>query len=611
MFFDNKCISHQAFLCSQGTGRKMPKIPPSRKCPQKLPPQQNFAQQAHQAGMVPQLQQLNQFPHANQDGQFVQHVHVQQNAQIQAQNFPNVRNDGQAFMDGMVDGTKMYTKEQFNSEFTPDPTSYRLKQRRKAIRKPSLERQGGFEQVDENYASEQRRKTVMDATNHVVPGMAPQGNLTNKQPPLGPMQQAPYLSNAVSNEAGKPAGSGFNHGQFQPFSGHLNVSTEDPMRQDSFESFSNSAVPELEMDNTEVYYHHFADQSGKKENAESASMSNFQGAQATSQPCQAQAPGQPSCQSQQAELQPHQQQHPHRLQSQDTLSSDIVNLNYDNGNDWVSEDYLDQQFEENWSRRQAQFEGDMPQGPSSAANHDSGPFNAMQNAALGNDFMGGEMPEFWNNTAQQQQHQKNDFTNSGQKVDNMGNFYANLVEETNANGGEFTAPSIVISGSELNDRPAKESHLTKQTDGSTVPMEEEKPVDNLGMIFSDANGTGSNATKHIFGDEPNQFGGAPQHAQSGSEFSGSSMFGQTGTIEVDGQLGGVCKPETKSVKFSEEVDKKSPPHLTLGDSFFGSDAPLVVQTNTEGMSRARVRWINAFNKITSHLSEVCFLSYRW
>lgn len=412
-------------------------------------------------------------------------------------------------------------------------------------------------------------------------------------------QQAPYMQSNVNNA--------FHSGFQPPFAGQLNaVSKDDQMRQDGFGNFANNnntAVPELELDNTGGFFHQQNLNGSQKKDGELSSTmgGNFQ---------------QPSSQQQQPSNTTKQLHG--RLQSQDTMSSDVANSNFDG--DWAnSEDYLDQQFEENWSRRQAQFESDMSKGPLDAPNVDSGPFNSMQNTANNNFKMGGEQ-QWDNNTSGQQQHQQQQQQqmNGGQKVDAMGNFFG--MENGQGAKVEFTPPAIVISNTDFSDnRPQSEGgHGSHGTDA--MMEEEKKHLDgngNFGMIITEANGNNTTGTtKHIFGDSSGQsFGGGQAHPFAEMNNNQDQMFSEMngGALEQHQQDNSSIKPSglepgaVKSVTFNEEVEKKSPPHMTLS-SLFGGAEPLVVQTATDEMSRARVRWINAFNKISSHLNEVCLSS---
>lgn len=520
-------------------------------------------------------------------------------------------------VDGMFADAQQHMPQQPFGQ--PDPASYRLKQRRKAIRKPSLERQGGFEQCDENYAAEQRRKSIMEQQqqnqqqhqnqqqqqHQQFQQVQQQQNNTTimaniQQPPsemnngggVNRQQQAPYMQNNIVNNA-------FNSGFQPPFTGRLNAANkDDQMQQDRFGNFTNNnAVPELELNSREGFYQQQNLNGGQKKDGELPPKVDGSFPQPSSQ----QKQQQPSNATKQLNA---------RLQSQDTMSSDMANCNFDG--DWAnSEDYLDQQFEENWSRRQAQFENDMSKGPLSATNADSGPFNAMHNSANNNFTNSGEQQ--WNNNAGQQQQQQ---MNGVQKDDPMNNFF----EMENEKGAkvEFTPPSIVISNTDFNERERSQSRT--RSDQADVTMEEEKKQldgnGNFGMVITEMNGNNSTATgttKHIFGDtsETADFGVQPKpfgerndnQTQMLPEMTSGSTEQQDNSIKPN-----VAEPGVKSVKFNEEVEKKSPPHMLLS-SLFGGSEPLVVQTNTEGMSRARVRWINAFNKISSHLTEVRFIAF--
>ena len=69
--------------------------------------------------------------------------------------------------------------------------------------------------------------------------------------------------------------------------------------------------------------------------------------------------------------------------------------------------------------------------------------------------------------------------------------------------------------------------------------------------------------------------------------------------------------EPKTVKFSDDVHQQSPPALSgpINENigFMSNDVSSTLNNSSERpevLSKARVRWIAAFNKITSDFSEV-------
>lgn len=555
----------------------MPTIPLNRNM---AVPKQVYTQQEVTA-FVPQLNAYQQVKPDLQFGLPVQNMQNQSCANSEVQTFK---------IDGMINNS-LYNEKQFNPELMPDPNSYRLNQRRKAIRKPSLERQGGFEQIDENFAAENRRKSTMDQQGQLAAVSMPSEVVSKPS--------VPYHVNSTSNNNAYING-------LPSFVNTANVRVDDSLKQDSFESYTNSAIPELEMDISDVYFQNVPEQTCK--NVEPAqSMSNFQHQQPAA-PKQA----------------PHavQSQAPHaHLQSQDTLSSDIVNLNYDNSQEWSTAEqqeelYLNEKYVENWNRRLAQFENDKA--PSMPV-QDANAFNANGQTAY-NNFIPPEMPNLWSNTSQKSIQLDNTFKEN----DNKGNFA--FVEAQNSKV-EFTPPSIIISNSDYNERqPSSGAQFDNQIVNSEIPiltLDNSKAADSFGMSMINSQSNDVNSKQNNFTSNSNIFEVQPQ-IQPLEEPSSNNIFATVkpslkessdlsqinDSANVTALMGGAMKAnekpvgfETKSVKFSEQIEKKSPPHL---DSSFFGDGQLVVQTNTEGMSRARVRWISAFNKINSHLSEVYF-----
>ena len=71
--------------------------------------------------------------------------------------------------------------------------------------------------------------------------------------------------------------------------------------------------------------------------------------------------------------------------------------------------------------------------------------------------------------------------------------------------------------------------------------------------------------------------------------------------------------EPKSVKFSDDIREQSPPKVDTNATPSVMTSSLTTSlsnsANPDNLSRARIRWITAFNKITSDFSEVCLLSH--
>ena len=544
----------------------------------KIPGNRNFAQPGQPS-----------FPNeyaTNQRNQFAQ--------QVQLSNEQYNSTDQQKPLDGMSNTTQVFNVyNQPGQDMAPDPKSYRLKQRRKAIRKPSLERQGGFEQYDhhdENFPSEQGNQALIEQQNKMaqnIPNKMTQ-SIPNQMTQNIPKQMTQSIPNQVtqnmSNQMNNPSVPYMTNDHFSNNATDkyqhppaLNENKNGTFRQESYESFTNSGIPELEMDNSEVYYNY-----NDKNDKQNKSM---QEQAATKQEKMFQS----------------------KLQSQDTLTSDIVNLNFDSG-DWSNEQeqyFLDQQYEENWSRRQAQFEND--------ANSQIKEFPRMEDKSFGNKQSMDNSMSKWNQSQQVQQQAnevnlfpKKDIVNNREQQNSMmGNF-----GDSNQPKVDYSAPSIVISNTDYSESNQANVDHTFQTMPNQTTTAISTSADESRKDFSAVSNQKILDTNSV-ANEHNQLSQMSQKFDSNVNdpafypTNNSAMQFGSEDISSNTVIPSAIKNETKTVKFSEEIDKKSPPNVVpeIGSSMFG-DGQLVVQTNTEGMSRARVRWITAFNKITSHLNEV-------
>ena len=568
------------------SGRKMPSIPQNRNNCMNHHQQQNEQQFRQQ---LPSQQQQHQLNHP-----FVQQPQHQFNV-------PNMV--GPRFIvPNQFDGKQMISNNQqhhqqqqqqqnqkFNQEQTgPDPQSYRLRERRKAIRKPSLERQGGFEQHDEHYAAEQRRKSIMETQQNQQHQHQQQQQQQQQQPngiqvQFATVQTKPTTANtAMFNNQNHNQINSCNNQAFGTKTTNLNVRTgPDSTQQNSLtNSFTNSAIPDFKMDTSDVFFQPPPQQQQQKTNQ----MGPFGSEQPQSKSQASTIPSiqQPqTVQQHQKPIQPQEQQsqrpqHPN-LQSQDTLSSDIVNLNFDS--EQQEEYYLDQQYEENWSRRQAQFENDT---------------NQNQNQHLMNQQSAQPNFGMWNNVQGQQ--------SAGMANGIGGPFPAEgLGSETFFNNKDANQqpqpPSIVISNIEQQN----------QTAGHNQTI-----MNNNDIVTSNKVQDNFPVNKETQREESGIFGGIMKqpsmdingHPVQKFDTNTNDIFATINNQQPTNDSSQINEP--KSVTFNEQVDKKSPPQSSGGGltALFGGENSLVVQTNTEGMSRARVRWINAFNKISSHLNEV-------
>ena len=271
--------------------------------------------------------------------------------------------------------------------------------------------------------------------------------------------------------------------------------------------------------------------------------------------------------------------------------------------------YLDEQFEENWSRRQAQFEDDVV--PMQKMDHSQGAFN-MFDTMWTNDPNNQSKLEMNENicdaTQQSQQQQQQSqvqpppsivisssdaFSNNHQTIENDKSRVTDIFPSSNNNSIVQMNGSIPVSGIESS---------------GSVPLP-------IGTVPGSGVGDQSFHPLESFNTVNNEF--------NKSSIGGGAVGGASGLDKYDNNvINNNASPSTvphtimehpnedeydtndpnKSVKFSEQVDKQSPPPFGLGYSIFDHQ-PLIVPTNTDGMSKPRARWINAFNKINSHLNK--------
>lgn len=314
------------------------------------------------------------------------------------------------------------------------------------------------------------------------------------------------------------------------------------------------------MDNTGVYYSNFDGEKKPPHSIQGESLDN-----------------------QHQEPKTHTPKHAPKLQSQDTFNSDIVNMNFESG-DWSNEPDLDQQFEDNWSRRQAQFEND--------------------NFPIEESAQHGHMEDPMAKWSQMQMPPEKDGPFEETKLDYPPPSIVISNTDFNTDGvaahqeGEFvTTPAIATSaqdGTRLSDTvPGPDgSFAVDQANTDPFTRIQQEQYDSALKEFD---ATHANQVPPFFN------GGSTPATGDAATFNSDMNQVIPSAIKTDKAMF-----EPKTVKFSEEVEKKSPPHIgpDLTSTLFGDGQPLVVQTNTEGMSRARVRWITAFNKISSHINEV-------
>nr|XP_027199543.1 protein unc-13 homolog B-like isoform X2 [Dermatophagoides pteronyssinus] len=660
-------------------GRKMPQIPLSKSL--QFPKQINLTQeqittiqQYHLQQQQQQNQQPNEFRDMNFSHQNQQQIFKQDNLQQQQQQPPlfisnnTVTNQlshqsqqqqqimsGNKNLDNHLHSHQQLNDETFQKTSTdifeqPDPSSYRLKQRRKAIRKPSLERQGALEQNDEHIA-EQRRKSVIQQQQQQQQQnkMLIHDSMNKAATPVivnGSFNTVSNATNFVQNNNNQ-TGNLFQPVIIVPPAPNANNNNNQQQRQQQQQQQQQSPIPpqsilnnndammtvmndipilNLEQDtktimNNEIHaeqqQHVVNDQ--KITNAYPVHVLDHhqnigfeqqqkQQQQPTSSSATIEFP--PLSLSQQQQQQQSDHTSPKKIISQDTLSSDIVNC--DGNSDWQSEqDFLDQQFEENWSRRQAQFE---------TMELDNKQNNQQTQLGIDDQNVQGMTDNnnnnnWYNNVQQKQQNDQNHFIHDSPFVNNFDNqLKQNSIQSANKQLDDsiqipkstidFTTPSIVISNSsnELintttalnnNDKTIKNTNQSDMIDPYATQLTESE-LKELGELNDNQTSVTSIVSNAINDSSP--FAGIESSLVNNDE---QQMVDNGGGGLID--LHGSIKNEpsaAKSVTFSEEVGRKSPPRMT---SMF--DGPLIVPTSTEGMSKARARWINAFNKINSHLNE--------
>jgi hypothetical protein len=311
-----------------------------------------------------------------------------------------------------------------------DEKSARLARRRQAIRKPSLERQGGFEHFDENY-----------------------GNDHQKQPN---QYEDHYNNSAKLNE------------QF--------YSVDDSFRQDSYESYTNSLGPDVELE-TDV-----------------SLGTNFNQYNNSSQAPQ---------------------------RNNNEISAGLTN--------WNNESETDFQNDTQWKRN-----CDKKEQWKTSSKSDS---------------------TIWQ-TVSEEDH------------------FEDTVQVFNNNKEEKQSPQFFTPKTSLDqscDIPnGRRESLGRQSTEETIPADEVHAKE-------------TDSSKGL----PSSISTQPQHSAIKSESKPSG--------------------EPKTVKFSDDIPEKGPPQTNATTtSIFPSSftSSLSNNANPDGLSRARVRWIAAFNKITSDFSEV-------
>jgi hypothetical protein len=311
-----------------------------------------------------------------------------------------------------------------------DQKSARLARRRQAIRKPSLERQGGFEHFDENYGIDHQ-----------------------KQPN---QYEDHYNSSAKLSE------------QF--------YSVDDSFRQDSYESYTNSLGPDVELE-TDV-----------------SLGTNFNQYNNSSQAPQ---------------------------RNNNEISAGLIN--------WNNESETDFQNDTQWKRN-----CDKKEQWKSSSKSDS---------------------TIWQ-TVSEDDH----FEDTVQVFNN---------NKEEKNSPQFFTPKTSLDQSCDISNGRRES-LGRQSTEETIPADE-------------VHARETDLSKGL----PSLISTQPQHSAIKSENKPSG--------------------EPKTVKFSDDIPEKSPPQTNAtSSSIFPSSftSSLSNNANPDGLSKARVRWIAAFNKITSDFSEV-------
>lgn len=472
-------------------------------------------------------------------------------------------------------------------DYEPDLKSYCLNRRRKAIRKPSLERQGGFEQMDENYIAAENlnaiepkpiRNYTMNANQHHFP--------VNSQH-VEQYQQVyqPQVHQNLSFANNQMATSSQNQMSNNMVNQYIPQQTNHQIQQNHL---NESLVPSASVPNTMPVHPSDSSHNAQQNHYNQQQMNNFLCFSQPSATSASQVQSSISSKVTQVHkdstlketgpaknadsfhqvnntVHPNQQtiQQTKTLQSQDSLASEMVNVNYDT-------DLDDEQYEENWNKRQAQFEKDMTSG---STTNNGAPSLNERNMFETNQF---GLSTQTNGTNQNNAH-------LGMEDSDL---FAKMKEVQPMNV-DLVPPSIVISS---NDNSSDQFQSMQQNrissnQNETMVQQPEMKSD----IFE----------RNMFLTQDNEqmqvqdFDSAPREAETVL----------TSAIRNDKSTN---NGEVKSVKFSEEVETKNVPYMNELSLF--SDQPLVVQTTTEGMSRARVRWINAFNKISSHLEEVRLFS---